>query len=90
MVHRLRYLTFMCTLISFIVASPFESPAAEYAVRTEKSWLWGWAWGSESTVAVVDRSPVVTFYSRPGITLILSLPICQLILVLVSRVWVRN
>src|SRR5688572_15006188 len=35
-------------------------------VKSERSWLWGWAWGAESTVSVVDRSPVVSFPSRPG------------------------
>ncbi|KAF7355654.1 Mismatch repair-related protein [Mycena sanguinolenta] len=30
------------------------------------SWVLGWAWGAESTVSVVDRSPVVSFSSRPA------------------------
>lgn len=38
-----------------------------YFAKTERSWLWGWAWGAESTVSVVDHSPVVSFPSRPGI-----------------------
>ncbi|KAF8271970.1 hypothetical protein EI94DRAFT_1567229 [Lactarius quietus] len=32
----------------------------------DQSWLWGWAWGPDSTVSVVDRSPPVTFPSRPA------------------------
>ena len=32
----------------------------------DQSWLWGWAWGPDSTVSVVDRSPLVTFSSRPA------------------------
>ena len=32
----------------------------------DQSWLWGWAWGSDSIVSVVDRSPLVTFLSRPA------------------------
>ncbi|KAI0312864.1 hypothetical protein OF83DRAFT_1176223 [Amylostereum chailletii] len=32
----------------------------------DHAWLWGWAWGPDSTVAIVDRSPPVTFYSRPA------------------------
>ncbi|KDQ62630.1 hypothetical protein JAAARDRAFT_30544 [Jaapia argillacea MUCL 33604] len=32
--------------------------------RTEHGWLWGW--GADSTVSVVDRSPPVTFLSRPA------------------------
>ncbi|THH07714.1 hypothetical protein EW145_g3199 [Phellinidium pouzarii] len=30
------------------------------------SWLWGWAWGADNTVSVVDRSPPVSFTSRPA------------------------
>ncbi|KAH8109290.1 hypothetical protein DFH11DRAFT_1548417 [Phellopilus nigrolimitatus] len=29
-------------------------------------WLWGWAWGADNTVSVVDRSPPVSFTSRPA------------------------
>ena len=32
----------------------------------DHAWLWGWAWGPDSTVSIVDRSPPVTFYSRPA------------------------
>jgi hypothetical protein len=32
----------------------------------DQSWLWGWAWGTDSVVSVVDRSPPVTFPSRPA------------------------
>ena len=32
----------------------------------DQSWLWGWAWGPDSTVSIVDRSPPVTFSSRPA------------------------
>ncbi|KAJ3782983.1 hypothetical protein GGU11DRAFT_560482 [Lentinula aff. detonsa] len=35
------------------------------SINSEKGW-WGWAWGAESTVTVVDRSPVVSFSSRPA------------------------
>ncbi|KAG8214528.1 hypothetical protein J3R82DRAFT_9587 [Butyriboletus roseoflavus] len=30
------------------------------------SWLWGWVWGPESSVSVVDRSPPLSFHSRPA------------------------
>ena len=43
----------------FLATSVFNS-------KSEKSWLWGWAWGAESTVSVVDRTPAVRFASRPG------------------------
>lgn len=32
----------------------------------EGTWLWGWVWGAESTVSVVDRTPPLTFQSRPA------------------------
>ncbi|KAI0270012.1 hypothetical protein BC834DRAFT_819798 [Gloeopeniophorella convolvens] len=32
----------------------------------DQSWFLGWAWGPDSTVSVVDRSPPVTFFSRPA------------------------
>ncbi|KAL1665428.1 hypothetical protein GGF50DRAFT_100516 [Schizophyllum commune] len=43
----------------FLATSVFNS-------KSEKSWLWGWAWGAESTVSVVDRTPAVRFASRPA------------------------
>ncbi|KAH8085420.1 hypothetical protein BXZ70DRAFT_900156 [Cristinia sonorae] len=30
------------------------------------SWLWGWAWASDGTVSVVDRSPAITYPARPA------------------------
>lgn len=38
------------------------------SVRTtsEAGWIWNWAWGAESTVSIVDRSPPLTFPSRPA------------------------
>jgi hypothetical protein len=51
---------------------PFESQPwlsnPSFTAQSERSWLWGWAWGAESTVSVVDREPVLSFPSRPGIT----------------------
>ena len=32
----------------------------------EGSWLWAWVWGAECSVSVVDRSPPLTFRSRPA------------------------
>ena len=35
--------------------------------KSERNWLWSWAWGwGESTVSIVDRSPPLTFASRPA------------------------
>ncbi|KIJ17637.1 hypothetical protein PAXINDRAFT_167643 [Paxillus involutus ATCC 200175] len=36
------------------------------ATSAEGSWLWGWVWGAESSVSIVDRSPPLTFHSRPA------------------------
>lgn len=36
------------------------------ATSQEGGWLWGWVWGAESSVSVVDRSPPLTFHSRPA------------------------
>ncbi|KAF9060965.1 hypothetical protein BDP27DRAFT_1338910 [Rhodocollybia butyracea] len=36
-----------------------------HSMKSESGWL-GWAWGADSTVTVVDRSPVVSFSSRPA------------------------
>ncbi|KAH9847950.1 hypothetical protein C2E23DRAFT_846383 [Lenzites betulinus] len=34
--------------------------------RDDGSWLWSWAWSSDGTVSVVDRSPPITFPARPA------------------------
>ncbi|TFY80818.1 hypothetical protein EWM64_g3192 [Hericium alpestre] len=34
--------------------------------HTDHSWLWGWAWGADSTVSVVDRFPPISFLARPA------------------------
>ncbi|OJA17763.1 hypothetical protein AZE42_04861 [Rhizopogon vesiculosus] len=36
------------------------------ATSQEGGWLWGWVWGAESSISVVDRSPPLTFHSRPA------------------------
>lgn len=36
------------------------------ATSADGGWLWGWVWGAESTVSIVDRSPPLTFHSRPA------------------------
>ncbi|PFH53416.1 hypothetical protein AMATHDRAFT_73588 [Amanita thiersii Skay4041] len=55
-------------ILSFPVNSyPAEpSPPLSFTAKSERSWLWGWAWGAESTVSVVDHTPVVSFPSRPA------------------------
>jgi E3 ubiquitin-protein ligase RNF13/E3 ubiquitin-protein ligase RNF167 len=37
-----------------------------FVAKSERSLFWGWAWGTESTVSIVDRTPPISFSSRPG------------------------
>ncbi|PIL22443.1 hypothetical protein GSI_15131 [Ganoderma sinense ZZ0214-1] len=41
-------------------------PAGPGGARDDSSWLWGWAWASDGSVSVVDRTPPVTFPARPA------------------------
>ncbi|KAF9483496.1 hypothetical protein BDN70DRAFT_799746 [Pholiota conissans] len=68
MVLGLLSLSYICALLIFTFASPVEHRTNEvyFTTKSERAWLWGWAWGTESTVSVVDRSPVVSFPSRPA------------------------
>ncbi|KAJ7044711.1 hypothetical protein C8F04DRAFT_1069269 [Mycena alexandri] len=45
---------------------PLDVAPTAVSIKSERSWLWGWAWGAESTVSVVDRSPILSFASRPA------------------------
>ncbi|KAJ7930129.1 hypothetical protein B0H13DRAFT_1703089 [Mycena leptocephala] len=54
-------------LLSYASAAPRPvSVASNVSIKSERSWLWGWAWGAESTVSVVDRFPILSFASRPA------------------------
>ncbi|TEB40044.1 hypothetical protein FA13DRAFT_1680061 [Coprinellus micaceus] len=37
-----------------------------FVAKSERSLFWGWAWGTESTVSIVDRTPPISFPSRPA------------------------
>jgi hypothetical protein len=57
----------------FIIFTRIYSHPIDYTrffsvtTKADRSWsLLGWAWGAESTVSVVDRSPPVSFASRPA------------------------
>ena len=39
-----------------------RNPAMEGA----SSWMWGWAWASDGTVSIVDRTPAITYPARPA------------------------
>ena len=41
-------------------------PAGPGGARDDSSWLWGWAWASDGSVTVFDRTPPVTFPARPA------------------------
>ncbi|KAK2459694.1 hypothetical protein APHAL10511_008339 [Amanita phalloides] len=58
----------LLSALAWCIASyPAESPSKpSFSAKSERSWLWGWAWGAESTVSIVDHSPVVSFPSRPA------------------------
>lgn len=49
-----------------VLENTTTTPDSTFSAKSERSWLWGWAWGAESIVSVVDRSPVLSFPSRPG------------------------
>ena len=71
MVLQFLYLLSFNALLLYALAQPLGMlQKLDFAatVRSERTWLWGWAWGSESTVSVIDRTPVVSFSSRPGIS----------------------
>ncbi|CCM03648.1 uncharacterized protein FIBRA_05792 [Fibroporia radiculosa] len=57
----------LCQLVPIIRAHPVDwLRKFSSNTREDSSWLWGWAWASDGTVSVVDRSPPVTFLARPA------------------------
>ncbi|KAF9454875.1 hypothetical protein P691DRAFT_716838 [Macrolepiota fuliginosa MF-IS2] len=61
------FCSFVSILSAVSVAQPLESFNESLVnVQSDKTWLWGWAWGSESTVSIVDHSPVISYTSRPA------------------------
>ncbi|KAF5315360.1 hypothetical protein D9619_007135 [Psilocybe cf. subviscida] len=61
------FLVYINLLLFLTFASPIEHRVEKrFNAKSERSWLWGWAWGTESTVSVVDRTPAVSFPSRPA------------------------
>lgn len=56
-------------LLFFVIqghAHPLSFLRKLSATSQEGGWLWGWVWGAESSVSVVDRSPPLDFNSRPA------------------------
>ena len=60
------WLTLACRASSELAESESWLSTSSFSAKSERSWLWGWAWGAESTVSVVDHEPIVSFPSRPG------------------------
>jgi len=76
MVLQFLYLLSFNALLLYALAQPLgvlQKLDFAATVRSERTWLWGWAWGSESTVTVIDRTPAVSFSSRPGMTALIYL-----------------
>jgi hypothetical protein len=57
-------------LLLFFVIGVYAHPLSFLhklsATSQEGGWLWGWVWGAESSISVVDRTPPLTFHSRPA------------------------
>ncbi|EAU86123.1 hypothetical protein CC1G_07202 [Coprinopsis cinerea okayama7 len=47
-------------------AHPVDFPDDKVVAKSERQWFWGWAWGTESTVSIIDRTPPISFTSRPA------------------------
>ncbi|KAL6303186.1 hypothetical protein BKA93DRAFT_735453 [Sparassis latifolia] len=60
-------LAFLSSLAAHVHAHPAEwFRKWSSSARDDASWLWGWAWASDGSVSIVDRSPPVTFPARPA------------------------
>lgn len=66
MVFGLLCLSNVAALAYFTIARPLETNQSPIFAESDRGWLWGWTWGTESTVSVIDHNPVVSFPSRPG------------------------
>ena len=67
MVHGLLFITVSLLFVSNIRSQPLDFfPKFHFNGKTDTSWLWNWAWGVENTVSIVDRTPALSFPSRPA------------------------
>ncbi|EGN98507.1 hypothetical protein SERLA73DRAFT_183556 [Serpula lacrymans var. lacrymans S7.3] len=67
MMARLLLITFLFICAIHTNANPVINVFRKVsATSAEGSWLWGWVWGAESTVSVVDRSPSLSYPARPA------------------------
>lgn len=72
MVFGLLCLTYFNVFAYFTIARPLEGHQNVFNTKSDRGWLWSWTWGTESTVSVIDHTPVLSFSSRPGIFTITS------------------
>ena len=73
MVFGLLCLTYFNVFAYFTIARPLEGHQDVFSTtKSDRGWLWSWTWGTESTVSVIDHTPVLSFPSRPGIFTITS------------------
>lgn len=67
MVFGLLCFSYVVALAYFTFARPLEHHQNPiFTTKSDHGWLWGWTWGTESTVSVMDHNPVVSFLSKPG------------------------
>ncbi|KAJ7639213.1 hypothetical protein FB45DRAFT_988955 [Roridomyces roridus] len=57
---------YLVLLLQSVSSAPTQLKQASLIKSDTRTWLLGWAWGAESTVSIVDRSPVLSFASRPA------------------------
>jgi hypothetical protein len=62
----LSLIAFSLTFVSNVYSKPIDQFTPLSNLKSERSWLWGWAWGAENKVSIVDRSPALSFASRPA------------------------
>jgi len=68
MASRLLLLALLLACLAPIDSHPIDFlRRVSSTAKSERNWLWTWAWGwGESTVSIVDRSPALSFASRPA------------------------
>lgn len=60
------FVLFLVTFIFQVQAHPLSFLRKFSATSQDGGWLWGWVWGAESSVSVMDREPPLIFHSRPA------------------------
>ncbi|KAG2155777.1 uncharacterized protein EDB93DRAFT_1128163 [Suillus bovinus] len=66
MMPRVSFIFLLLFFVIQVYAHPLSFLRKFSVTSQEGGWLWGWVWGAESTVSVVDRTPTLTFHSRPA------------------------